>query len=62
MPAHNNVQDSIAKVEAQNASVDPQPAASYDDDGNRETKGSLGQLSWFSPITAPCTLSSLMAV
>ena len=39
VPAHNNVQDSIAKVEAQNASVDPQPAASCDDERNRETKG-----------------------
>lgn len=52
-PAHDQLQDSISKLERQNISGDPQPAASYDDDSNKETKSSLDQLFWLSPIIAP---------
>lgn len=37
-PAHDNVQDSIAKLEGHSASRGPQPATSYDNEDNRETK------------------------
>ena len=38
-PAHDKVWDSMAKLEEQGASRGSQPAASYDDEGNTETKG-----------------------
>jgi len=37
-PAYSSVRNGIAKLEEQDASGGPQPAASYDDEGNRETK------------------------
>lgn len=38
-PAHNKVQESIAKLEGQGAGEGPQSAVSYHEDINRATKG-----------------------
>jgi len=38
-PAHDKMWDGRAKLEGRDASRDPQPAASCDDERNRETKG-----------------------